>query len=570
MANCSKTQYVIGLDFGSLSCRGVIANVRDGGIVAEASAAYPHGCMDSNLPDGTPLGDGWCLQHPGDFVQSLKSVVSCLLSSSGLDPRRIVGIGVDFTASTVIPVDADFVPLCERDAFAGRPHAWAKMWKHHSAVGQAARLTQICRERAPEYLDWYGGTISPESLLPKVLQIFDEDPIIFDAAHAFIEAADYITSLLVGRPAFAAALASAKAFYSMDSGYPDADFFATYDPALWNLPQTKLIERYPDCAVCRPGERAGGLSTGMARMLGLPAGIAVAAGNMDGYAPVPGLGIARPGAMVMVVGTSTAIMTLSEEKRQVEGVTACLRDTFYPGLWGYASGQASVGDAFQWFAEECASEHSAAEARAAGKPLQQYLSERAALEEPGASGILALDWLNGNRSCLGNSRLSGMFLGITLGTRPEELYRALLEATAFGARRIVEAHEDAGLSADEIVVCGGIPAKNPLMMQIYADVLCKPLKVSRCAQVPALGTAVYAATAAGESTGYLSAAEAADAMGCRDHVIFVPDEANSVCYQELYREYCQLYDYFGKGGNGVMERLYERKHSARQRAIEKR
>ena len=314
MANCPKTQYVIGLDFGSLSCRGVIAGVRDGGIVAEASAAYPHGCMDSRLPDGTPLADGWRLRRPGDFVQSLKSVVSRLLSSSGLDPRRIVGIGVDFTASTVIPVDADFVPLCERDAFAGRPHAWAKMWKHHSAVGQAARLTQICRERAPGYLDWYGGTISPESLLPKVLQVFDEDPLTFDAAHAFVEAADYITSLLAGRPAFSAALASAKAFYSTDSGYPDADFFAAYDPALRNLPKTKLMERYPDRIVCRPGERAGGLSAGMARALGLPAGIAVAAGHMDGYAPVPGLGIARPGAMVMVVGTSTAIMALSEER----------------------------------------------------------------------------------------------------------------------------------------------------------------------------------------------------------------------------------------------------------------
>lgn len=562
MANEGKNRYTIGLDYGSLSCRGVIVNVENGRILAERAMEYPHGVMEALPAGGAPLGEGWYLQDPEDFTRVLAGIVPGLLEESQVPPREIVGIGVDFTASTVIPVDRNFHPLSAQAGLAARPHAWAKMWKHHSAAAQAARLTQICREQGRPYLDWYGGKISPESFWPKVLQVFDEDPRVFDAAHTFVEGADYIASFLAGRPVFSTALAAAKALYSPEAGYPDGDFFSAYHPGLGRLVEAKLLNRHEEGTLCRPGRRAGGLSACAARQLGLVPGIPVTAGHMDAYTPVLGLGVTRPGVMVMVVGTSTGIMTLSRQRHCVQGVTACLRDIYYPGLWGYGSGQAGVGDAFHWFASQCVPEGYAAKARQRGQTLQQYLTHLAEGQAPGDSGLLALDWWNGNRSCLGNSRLSGLFVGLTLKTRPEDMYRALLEATAFGAKRVVQAYREGGVPVDEILICGGAAEKNPLMMQIYADVLDMPLKVSRCLQAPALGAAIYAA-AAGEAAGYSGAVEAAHAMGHTEHTLYRPDPANRGVYQALYQDYQALHDYFGKGGNAVMERLYARKHGGR-------
>ena len=267
------------------------------------------------------------------------------------------------------------------------------------------------------------------------------------------------------------------------------------------------------------------------------------------------LGIRAPGQAMLVIGTSTAFMLLSDARRPVQGVTACLPDTYYPGLWGYASGQASVGDCFQWFADNGLPEDYARAAREAGLTPQAYLSQLAAGLAPGETGLLALDWFNGNKSPLANSRLSGLMLGLTLQTRPEHIFRALLEATAFGARAILEAYEQAGVRVQSLTACGGIAGKNPLMMQIYADVLGKPLRVSRCRQAPALGAAIYAAAAAGHATGFSDIFAAVDAMHCRDFIRYTPDPAAGAVYDALYREYKALSDYFGRGGNDVMERL---------------
>lgn len=561
MSDQSSRYYTIGLDYGSLSCRGVITDVHNGTIVAEKAAIYPHGVMDAVLPDGTPLGDGWQLQDPCDFEQVLIEIVQGLLNACSVLPEQIIGIGIDFTASTVIPVDEEFCPLSVR--FANRPHAWAKMWKHHAATHQAIRLTQICQMRNEEYLNWYGGKISPECLLAKVLQVFEEDRFIFDATYAFVEAADYITSLLVGSPVLSTALASAKAFYSPDHGYPSEDFFAAYHPLLCKLPKTKLMGHFPNCIACRPGARAGGLSREMAEKLGLLAGTTVTAGHMDAYTPMLGLGITRPGTVLMIIGTSTGIMAMDRECRPINGLTACVKDIYYPGLWGYAAGQASVGDAFQWFVEQCVPARDFRAAELEGKSIQEYLTDRASALAPGEAGLLALDWLNGNRSCIGNSRLSGMFLGLTLSTQSEEMYRALLEATAFGARCIVEAYKRGGAAVDEIWICGGIAGKNSLMMQIYADVLGMPLHVSRCRQAPALGAAVYAA-AASEKSGYADIFQAANTMGCTDYILYTPNPSSQAIYEEMYQEYCTLCDYFGRGGNLVMERMFARKHACRQ------
>lgn len=539
--------YTIGLDYGSLSCRGILADVENGAIAAQAEMAYPHGILDKALPDGTPLQGSWCLQHPGDYLTVLDAIVPKLLQESGIPKEEIIGLGIDFTASTVIPLDAAFRPLCE--TYPSRPHAWPKLWKHHGAAAQAEWLTQAARDT--DYLSWYGGKISSECLIAKVIQVFQEDREMFDAAHSFVEAMDYVTGLLCGQPVFGGSVAAAKAFYSPQSGYPTEEFFAAIHPGLKNLPREKLTECYVNHKIVYPYEKAGSLCPEMAEKLGLCPGIAVSGPQMDAYAAMPGLGIARPGVMLLVVGTSTGIMLLNEERKPVEGTTACLPDTYYPGLWGYGSGQASVGDAFGWFVNTCVPESYAAEARSRGMSIHQYLTLLAGELAPGESGLLALDWLGGNRSCLGDPNLSGMLLGLTLATKPEHIYRALLEATAFGVRTILEAYRRAEVPVEEIWACGGIPNKNPLLMQIYADVLDMPIYVSACSQAPALGSAIYAAAAAGRGSIF----EAVERMGHKDCRILRPDPHGKAVYEGLYREYQRLHDFFGRGTNPVMEKL---------------
>ncbi len=547
--------YTIGLDYGTLSCRGVLVSTADGAVAAEVSFPYPHGTLDSALPDGTPLPPDWCLQHPGDYTAAMEAVVPALLREGNVSPARVVGIGVDFTASTVLAVDETMVPLCLKEEYASRPHAWAKLWKHHGAAQQARLLQAVCEEMAPQYLGGYGGVISSECLLAKVLQVWEEDPQLFAAADCFMEAGDYITSLLAGKPVFATPALAAKAFWNSQTGYPEPSFFGELSPALQRLPQEKLAAKFPAAAIAAPGEKAGELCEAMAKKLGLLPGTAVTAFQMDSYAPVAGVGITSPGTMLLTVGTSTGILLLSDTDRPVEGVTASLPDTIYPGYWVYASGQASVGDGFAWFTRICVPGEYQTAAEKSGLSVQQYLTGLAAPLAPGETGLLALDWFNGNRSILGNSRLSAMVLGLTLQTKPEHIYRALLEATAFGVRQIVEAHTEASVPIETLVACGGVAEKNPLLMQIYADVLNRPLQVSTCRQAPALGAAIYAAAAAKEHTGYTDITAAVRAMGDRQRILYTPNPAAHEQYEPLYREYSHLYDHFGRGENPVMEFL---------------
>lgn len=549
----NKKTFTVGLDFGTLSCRAVLTDTANGAIAAEESMSYPHGVLEEYLPDGTPLKGSWALQHPGDYTDVLTALVPALLKNAGVDSGAVVGIGIDFTASTVVPLDKAYVPLCLRDAFSSRPHAWVKLWKHHGASSEAEELTKICKEQGRPYLDWYGGRISPECLLAKVLQIYREDREVFDAADCFVEAGDYISSLLAGEPVFGLPAASAKAFWSKE-GYPDGDFFAAAEPGLRNLPKEKLMEHFPNRRCGYAGERVGSLCPKMAEALGLPAGIAVAAPQMDAYAAMPGLGITESGTVLMVIGTSNAILLMNKRFQNVEGVTACLPDTYYPGLYGYGSGQASVGDTFQWFLDNFLPNSYRDAAEAAGISVHEYLSALASEMRPGQTGLLALDWFNGNRSCLANSRLSGMILGLRLDTKPEHIYRTLLEATAFGIRTILEAYRSGNVPVREVVACGGVAVKNSVLMQMCADVLEMPIHVSHCKQAPALGASIQAAAAA-HACGYANLMEAAEAMGNRIKRTYMPNPEKSKAYDLLYHEYCCLSDYFGRGTNPVMEKL---------------
>ncbi|MBE5772430.1 MAG: ribulokinase [Clostridiales bacterium] len=554
----SSKVYTIGLDFGSLSLRGVLVDAADGKVLATEEFAYPHGVMDRTLPDGTPLDAHFFLQHPGDYLMALEYVVPEIVKHSGVDRESIVGLGVDFTC-TVLPVDKNFRPLSEDARFTGRPHAWTKLWKHLGAQSQADRLTQICIEQNRPYLDWYGGKAQPQSIVSKAIEVFEKDREVFDAAYGFVEAADYVNSVLVGHAVFGYTPAAAKGFYDAQAGYPDGKFFAAIDPALRNLPEDKLMWRFTDKKPVSPWEKAGMISPEWAEKLGVSRECIIAGPQFDGYAPMTALGIDKPGIMMMIAGTSTSIMLLNDREIPVEGVMACLPGIFYPDMCCYASGQASVGDGFQWFADNCVPERYVREAEKRGVSVQTYLTSLAEKIEPGTTGLIALDWYNGNKSCLGNGRLSGMFLGLNLSTRPEEIYLAMLEATAFGAKTIIDGYRSNGVPVNEVRVCGGIAGKNSLLMQIYADVFGMPVKVSRCTQAAALGASIYAAAAAGEKTGYNNIFEAVSAMADDEYVIYEPIPGRQKVYQELFGEYMQLHDYFGRGGNRVMERMYERR-----------
>ncbi len=516
--------------------------------------AYPHAVMSDALPDGTPLEGNPCLQSPEDFRESMTAVVRELVGKCG-DPPKIVGIAVDTTASTVLPIDENFIPLCEYERFHSRPHAWMKMWKHHGAAPQAEKLTRICREQNRPYLDWYGGSISPECLLSKVIEVFECDREIYDAAASFVEVMDYLTTLLTGKPTYSIPLMKAKAFFDEKTGYPDKEFLSAIHPDLADLPE-KLTEGFREKTFAYPGACAGSLCKEMAEILGLPEGIAVSVGTADSYAPITALGITREATMIMIIGTSMGMMLMSREGHSVEGVTASLRDIYYKDMWGYASGLTSVGDAFGWFAENCVPARYEHEADKRGISVQQLLTEKASLLPPGAGGVMALDWLKGNKSCLLNPYLSGLFIGLTVSTRPEQMYRALIEATAFGARVVIETYRKSGVPIDEIRACGGIVSKNPLLMQIYADVIGIPIKASGCTQAPALGSAINAACAAGVCPDIYSAVEA---MSDKDFKVYCPNPESQALYNELYAEYLTLHDYFGRGGNRIMERLRGKK-----------
>lgn len=546
-------QFTIGVDYGSLSARGVLVNTSDGAILSEVTYSYPHGAITGALPDGTPLADEWVLQHPGDFLEALEQIVPALLQKTGVDKQEIVAVGVDFTASTVIPLDENFIPLCFRDAYVSEPHAWPKMWKHHASQPQANLLTEIAAQQNRPYLGWYGGQISRESLQPKVLQTWQEAPEIFEATTCFAEAGDYITSLLAGKPVCSIPAATAKAIWNKDLGYPDDLFYTAVVPALAGLPEKKLLTQYKDCVFGHPGQRVGDLCLEMAEKLGLCPGIAVTAFQMDGYAAVPAVGMIEPGTALLVIGTSTGIMVIDEKSRDVKGVTANISGGFYPGLQTYASGQASVGDSFQWYMENCLPERYAVAAREKGQNIHDYLAELAGQLAPGESGMIGLEWFNGSKA-MPDKKLSGLLLGMSMQTRPEHIYRTLLEATAFGVRNLLENHENAGVCIRQIIACGGIANKNPLMMQIYADVLGKPIAINSCTQAPALGTAIYAAAAAEQGDFCEALKSAVKRMHAPCHKVYEPDAARKEKYDKLYAEYLRLSDYFSSESE-VMDML---------------
>ncbi len=546
-------KYVIGLDYGTLSGRAILVNVKNGGTVARSVKNYAHGVLEKALPDGTPLPAAWALAVPEDYLEVLTETIPELLARSGVKAENIVGIGLDATASTFLPVDRGGVPLCEKAEYAARPHAWMKLWKHHAAQTQADRMTALAHERDEDFLKWYGGTVNAEWMLPKLLQIAEEDPDICREADCFMEAGDWLVMRLTGERTRSMGIAGYKLQYRKawtqggEEGYPPGEYLRSLSPVLEQTVMEKLGGRPAEL-----GEAAGGLTPAMAKRLGLKAGTPVAAAAIDAHVATPSVGICRPGELLMVLGTSCCALLCSERAAAVPGVFGIVKDGILPGYYGYEAGQSSVGDTFEWFVRNCVPESYVREAEKAGLDIHRYLTEKAGRLRAGESGLLALDWWNGNRSCLSDAGLKGMILGLDLATRPEHIYRALIESCAYGMRTIMEVFEAGGVKVERVYACGGIAKKNPMMMQIYADVLEREIRIGSSDQGSALGAAMFGAVAAKV---YPSILEATRAMGHTEPDSYRPIPENAAVYRRLYQEYTVLHDYFGRGGNDVMKRI---------------
>jgi L-ribulokinase len=555
-------KYAIGVDYGTESGRAVLVDLSDGTEVADHVTPYPHNVIDEKLPiTGIKLEYDWALQHPQDYLDVLTRSVPAVVQASGVDPADIIGLGIDFTACTMLPVDTQGQPLCFNPELTNNPHSWVKLWKHHAAQDEANLINEIAERRGEDFLPRYGGKISSEWMIAKVWQILNEAPDIYEQTDRFLEATDWVVSQMTGAAEIVrnSCTAGYKAIWHKKKGFPSNEFFKALDPRLENVTQTKLRGE-----VVALGTKAGELTESMAKMMGLQPGIAIAVGNVDAHAAVPGVGVVTPGKLVMAMGTSICHMLLGTEEREVEGMCGVVEDGIIPGYLGYEAGQSAVGDIFAWYVEQGVPAYVQAAAEQEETNVHEWLERHASAYKPGETGLLALDWWNGNRSVLVDTELNGLILGYSLLTKPEEVYRSLLEATAFGTRKIVDAFHNNGVEVQELYACGGLPQKNRLLMQIYADVTNREIKVADSKQTPALGAAMFGAVAAGAAKGgYDNIVDAAQKMARVRKDTFKPIPENVVVYEKLYQEYSKLHDYFGRGENDVMKRLRAIREEAR-------
>ena len=542
---------VIGLDFGTESARALVVDVHDGRVLGTAVAPYRHGVIDEQLPTtGATLGAEWALQHPGNWLEALETSVREALAGARVPASEIIGLGIDFTACTVLPVRADGIPLMHEAEYRGDAHAWPKLWKHHASQPQATRVTEVAAARNETWLARYGGRISSEWMLPKALQVLEEAPGVFAAADLIVEGGDWIVWQLTGTFARNACAAGYKGLWHKHEGYPSDAYLQALHPGLDGFYASKGGGQQ----VVAPGTRVGTLTPEWAERLQLEPGTAVGAALIDAHAGVLGSGATSAGSLMLILGTSTCHLVLAEREQLVPGVAGVVEDGIVAGMFAYEAGQAAVGDSFAWFVDSLASAEVQAEAARQQVSVHEVLSQRAAGLRPGETGLVALDWWNGNRSTLVDAELSGVLVGATLATRPDHIYRALVESTAFGTRVIVDALRSGGVPVTRVVAGGGL-TRNRMLMQIYADVLGIEIEVAGASQACGLGAAMLGAVAAGPAAGgHASIEDAAAAMAPMPTERYQCDPAAHERYNALYRLYVDLYDHFGRG-NDLMHRL---------------
>jgi len=558
-----SAKYTIGLDYGTNSVRALIVNVANGQEAGTAVWNYEHGTQGVILGRDPNLAR----QHPADYIKGAEVTIRRALAAAkkavkGFNAGQVVGIGVDTTGSTPLPIDQDGQPLAFSKEFAKNPAAMAWLWKDHTGVAEAAEITALAKKIRPQYLAKCGGIYSSEWFFSKILHCLRTAPEVFNAAHSWVELADYVPAALTGTEhpdQFIAGVCAAghKAMWNTKwSGYPDARFLARLNPKLGKLcsrltPRVYSIDR-----------AVGGLTAGWAKKTGLPAGIPVAVGAFDAHLGAIGAGVTT-GTLVKIIGTSTcdiAVWPNAIKLADIPGLCGIVDGSVLPGFYGLEAGQSAVGDIFNWWVNYI---------QPGGRePLSHAnLDKEAAKLQPGESGLLALDWNNGNRTILVDQRLTGLLVGQTLYTTPVEIYRALVEATAFGALTIINRFEEFGVKVDEVINCGGIAEKSALTMQIYADVTGRPMKVSRSAQTCALGSAIAAAVVAGAHKNYAAAQKAMTGLKAK---VYKPNPKAHAVYRELYALYKRLHNAFGttdRNGNlyEVMKKLIEIRNAARSK-----
>lgn len=549
----NMAHYTIGIDFGTLSGRAVLVDVKDGREIADAVMDYPHGVMDRTLCDtGIELPPDFALQHPQDYLDVLSTVIPEVIRKAGVEKEEVIGLCIDFTTCTVFPVYRDLTPLCFDEKFASHPHAYVKLWKHHAAQPYADRYTEMAKKRGEAWLPRFGGKISSEWLFPKIWETLDVAPEVYEASGAIVDAADWLTAQLTGNLTRGYSFAAYKGEYvAEEGGWPSEDFLGSLDKRLRTVVKDKLYGR-----IVYGGEKVGEVTPEAAERFGLAVGTAVACPLPDAHIATAAMKQVHAGDMFGILGTSACYMLIDDKDVVVPGTCGTVKNGLAPGFYGYESGLCCMGDHFAWVTQNAVSPEYVKEAQERDLPMIRLLCEKAAKQKPGAHGLIALNWWNGNRNILVDSALSGMFIGMNLSTKPEDMLRALIEATAYGTRVIIENYRANGIEVKKFVAGGGIARKDPFTMQIFADVLKMDIEVAQSRQIPALSGAIYASVAAGsEKGGYDDYAEACENMGSPIHAVYHPNQEASDVYDRLFREYMVLHDYFGRGGNNVMKTL---------------
>ncbi|MBQ8850488.1 MAG: ribulokinase [Clostridia bacterium] len=540
-------KYTVGIDFGTLSGRAVLMDVESGEIAATSVCEYKHGVIDRELPSGKRLPPRTALQDASDYTEVLSTTLRAVMAEVKADPCQVVGIGIDFTGCTMLPVDENMRPLMFDEKYKDEPHAYVKLWKHNSATKEGDDINSLAAERGEKWLYAHGGKTSAEWMFAKILQIQREAPEIYERTHLFLNSADWVTYLLTGEITHSVNIAEAKELWSEEDGFPSREFFEKLCPEMKDIIGTKI----PDNMVY-VSSAAGYISEEGARLTGLPVGIPMATPVLDAHASMPALGLTEDGTLMMILGTSAVHLVHCKEKRNIGGIFGYVTEGVMNGLYTYEACQACCGDHLDWYIRNALPASYTEAAKAEGIGIHKYLREKAKKLRVGENGLIYLDWQNGNRSILTDLDLTGALFGLTLQTRPEEIYRAMIEGTVFGAKVILDNFEANGIRINKIVASGGIAEKDDMFMQICADVFGREIVVSDVKLSASKGSAIYAAVAAGI---YKDVIEASDALGVRSGRLYEPIPENTEAYGRLYAEYLKLHDYFGRGGNDVLKRL---------------
>lgn len=537
-------RYVFGFDFGTLSCRGVAVDLETGELAATAEHAYKSGVISGTMKHRPiRLKDEWFLQDPDDWEESMGIVSRTMLAQGNILPEEVLAVGTDFTSCTLLPVKEDSTPLCRLEQYRDRPNAWPKLWKHHGAQVYAERIEAYAKANTTWLKKYFGNSVSSEWVYPKILQVAEEDPDIYEEAAYFMEAVDYIVFMLTGNNTRNSGILGVNSFWTEERGYPDPQFAKALNPLMERVAETKLAGK-----IVKVGDCAGHLTKRAADLLGITTKAVAAAGHSDGAVAGCGAGINKSGSMMLVMGTSTCHQMMYRDFCSFDGVCSIAADGMVPGLYGYESGQPATGDVFQWFADHCVPQEYVRKAKQEGKSVLAFLGDLAEKLKPGESGLVALDWLNGNRSILSNYNLSGAIIGLTLETKPEEIYRALVEANIFGSRRILENYTENGVRISDIYAVGGIAGKSPWIMQMCADVFHQEVRVPLIDNVPARGAAACAAVALGKVdkiSGCRDFEEASERLIPKGVRVYFPDAEQSARYDRVYTYYRKLHDLFG-------------------------